>query len=1391
MSARRGGGIPRYEDPVSSPLSFGQQMIWLSTQLDKTTAAYNRCSAVHISGRLNHGALQRALTAIVDRHEVLRSRIGTVDGTPRMYSSAVERIPLPVTDLSTLPAESREVRVREVLDEEARRPFDLDTGPWLRAGIVKESDEASTFYISTHHIASDGWSDAVMFRELHALYGASLAGQTPSLPKLTTRYRDFAAWQRQRTEESDGRRHAKYWRRRLAGAPLSQELPADHPRPDIPSMEGGKVSLAVRPALVKMLESIGLREGATPAMTTLAAFHLLQSRITGQSDTIVGLSLAGRTRAEVEDLIGLFSAVVPLRVTVDRQMTFRELLGSVRIAVLEAHEHQHVSVDEILESLPSAKEMRHAEIAETLFNFRNMPAFEPALPGLVVRPVETFNASSVADLELEVVEKAGGWECVLNFRTALYEEATAARLLGHYHTLLESIALNPDEVVGRLQLLTGSERSQILVDFNGPVRELPQVLRIDELISEQAVKTPDAVAVSSENGEATYEEVDSQANALAHDLRSRGVADGDLVGICMERSVEMVVSLLAALKCGAAFVPFETDHPTDRLAHMLADIQPVVVLADCAGVSRLGAHDVEVLLIDSAYLDELDRADTLPVVDLDRAQVACVLHTSGSTGLPKGVLSTHRGIVNNLLTMQKMYALAPDDCMLQHTSLGFDAAAWEIFWPLTVGARTHLARPGGQRDADYLAQVIRDQRVGTFCVAPAMLKVMLDVPGFTHCAHVRRAISIGEVLSPALQKKFFARMPHAQLHNLYGPSETSITVTAWTCERDDDTRRSVPIGRPMTNSEVYILDAGLEPVPIGVAGEIYIGGIGVSNGYHNRPDLTAERFLPHPFRAENGDRVYRTGDIARFGPDGVIEYIGRRDHQLKIRGVRVELGEIEAALDRLPLVRESVVVARADAEGEHRLIAYVAADDGAGSPLELRRALENQLPSQFLPALIVPLAEIPHGPNGKVDRAALPDPSSFTPAPPRQLEMPATDVERRLASIWTQLLDIPEVGTRDSFFNLGGHSLLAVRMLQRVADEIGEAISLRTFYGDPTIHAMASLFSREATAATAATAAVLPPILKVREGSMSPPLFYLNGQPAGGGRYAPRLAPYLPADQGLYVVPIPIFEEPITVEGTAAHIIELIRTERPIGPYLLGGNCFGATLALEIAHQLQASGERVPLVALIHPDALAPVHLGFRVMRRLALMAGLPEEFHYAEFSSVLDYTQRTLTEIWREQRRLSPRQRLARAVKAGQWVTGFVARNARRPIAIWSMLRTRAPREADRQIQDRMVQNWLPVPDANEAGDQTADREIIAHTRYMEEAWIGYAPRSYAGRVAIIWPVKGPANPPWDPRAPWTRLTPDLDWRVVPGNHWTMLHEDFEHTARALGDFMLQARQS
>jgi amino acid adenylation domain-containing protein len=1360
--------IERISSDVSSPLSFGQEMVWLSTQLDKSTIAYNRCSALHIDGSVDVNALERALSAIVERHEVLRTRIVLDNEVPAIRVLAPEQVRLDVVDVSLVPVSHRDAHTRELLAAEACKSFDLDTGPWLRAGLITKSPGESTLFISTHHIASDGWSDAIMFSELHAFYAAFQNGTSLSLAPLAAQYRELAAVQRRRAASPEGQRDREYWRTNLSGAGENQNWPTDRAKQDDESVTAGIVTRLVSADVVQSLEKIARQIGATPAMTSLAAFMLLKSRFTGQQDTIVGMSVAGRTRREAEHLIGLFSGVVPIRVSVQPHTTFTDLIRDVRIAVLEAHEHQQVAVDSLMPPQSSAGRARRAGISPTLFNFRNMPAFPATLAGVKVRPVAVFNETCVAPLDLEVIEVDEGWKCDLKFRTGWYDEEAAARFLGHYATLLEAIAKNPDVPIGRQSILSAAQRRQLTVEFSGPVRPLPEGLRLEGMFRAQARKTPRAIAVQSTVASIDYRTLDERSDALAVQLISKGVSDADRVAVCMNRSVELIVSLLAILKSGAAFVPLDPELPPRRLAYMIADTDPVLIITDSNGAELVGSTDPRIVLVDADYLAALP-AKTPPPVNDDSQAVACVLYTSGSTGLPKGVLSPNRGIANNLLSMQEMYPISESDCMLQHTSLGFDAAAWEIFWPLSLGARIYLARPGGQRDAEYLVNTMRDQRCSMIVASPSLMKVMLEVRGFGEWPGLRWALAIGEVLSPALREKFYERMPHTTLHNLYGPSEASIVATEWTCRRNT-ARRSVPIGRALPNVELLILDPEMQPVPIGVAGEIYVGGIGVAPGYLNRSELTAERFLPHPLKPETGERVYRTGDIARFDSDGIVEYIGRRDHQLKIRGVRVELEEVQAALERLPAIRESVVVSRRDAHGEHQLIAFVATDN-AGPMSTIRRALEEELPPQFLPSVIVPLKELPHGPNGKVDRAALPDPSAFGADNESDTAPPVTDVEKRIASVWNELLSTQASNIRESFFNMGGHSLLAVRMVQRVNDEFSSRIKLREFYRDPTIYGLTELLSDK----RAVTPDSLPSkLIRLRGRTSRASLFYFNGQPAGGGKYVYKMPPYLPSDRGFYIVPIPIIHAPTTVPVLASRMIELIRDAEPEGPWMLGGNCFGAALALEIAQQLTALGEHVPNLILVHPDALARTHSWYRVMRRVALASGVPESFHYAEFSSAINHTLRTVREIWRAQRRLKASERLETVRETGRWLVRFIGRR------VGLVKNSSSNGGGPRLRHDRR-----PRLDDADFGRESVDQELVAHRHFLEEAWIAYALKPYTGKVSIIWPREGPSNPPWDPQALWKHFTPHFEWRDVPGTHVSMMHDHFEDTARALGELV------
>jgi amino acid adenylation domain-containing protein len=871
--------------------------------------------------------------------------------------------------------------------------------------------------------------------------------------------------------------------------------------------------------------------------------------------------------------------------------------------------------------------------------------------------------------------------------------------------------------------------------------------------------------VSSEEGNLTYRELDRCSDAVGRKLTARCVTPGDYVGICMDRSLEMVVSVMAVLKTGAAFLPLDPDHPRERLLQMLGDIAPNIALVDAKGASLLEGAPVEILLADKNWLDEPNA--TVDALDVDPGDtgVACVLYTSGSTGMPKGVLSTHRGIVNNVRAIQEMYELTPDDCMLHQTSIGFDAASFEIYWPLSIGARLYIARPNGQREPDYLIEVMAKQRIATVGFAPGMLSAILGMKGFTENRHIKRVMCYGDVMPMRLQRELHEKMPRTELCNLYGPTEASIVVTAWTCERNS-VRENVPIGRPLPNTEVYILDPHLRPVDAGIEGEVYIGGICVANGYHNRPSLMAERFLPHPFRPESGDKVYRTGDIARISDDGVIEFIGRRDNQLKIRGVRVELEEVEAALGKIAGVEMSVVVPRKDTSNETKLVAYVAATDHSVTPERIRQSLAKTLPEPFCPAQVICLPELPLNLNGKVDRTRLPDPSDFFQQSSLAADPPCDDFENGLINIWREMLGLRDFSRRDSFFDLGGHSLMAVLMIERVSEELGLRVSLRSFYEVPTIEGISRIASGERASSPGGNAWG---IMTVKDGAPgSPTLFYLNGQPAGSGSYARDLAQFLPPDYGFSIVPVPIFDGPVTVEAVASKTLELIRAEQQEGPYMLGGNCFGATVALEIAQQLTRSGETVSLLALIHPDARVAMHFGFRAARRLSLIAGVDQSTHFAEFRGPVDFSLRTLEKIVDHQRRSSPRELIGRMARGGRWTTGFIAKLARRSVTTFTEAAVLASENA---VEDTGCDG---------ACNASAATQMSAHVRYMSEAWSRYKPARYEGRAAIIWPREGPANPPWNPRAVWDSLTPQLDWHLVPGNHWTMLEDHFDESAKA-----------
>ncbi|HET7460811.1 MAG TPA: amino acid adenylation domain-containing protein [Longimicrobium sp.] len=1062
------------------PLSFGQERLWFLHRLHPESTSYNHPLVLRLSGPLHVPALELALGEIVRRHEVLRTVFGETDGEPVQVIRPYAGFTLPVEDLAALDEAAREAEVRRRAQEQAARPFDLAAGPLFQARLLRLGPDAHVLLLSMHHVVVDGWSLGVFFRELAALYAAFREGRESPLAPLPVQYADHAAWQRAQLQGEALERQLAYWRGQLAGAPPLLELPTDRPRRVRRSYAAAREGVAYPPALLERLEALARREGATLYMVLLAAFQALLARWCGNPDVVVGTPIAGRTRKEVEELVGFFVNVLVLRTDAGGDPTFRELLLRVRAVTLGAYEHQEIPFERLVEELQPERSFSHSPLFQVMFILQNADRSGGGLAGVRMEPVRSELKTTKFDLTLSLASKSGDLRGEIEYATDLFDPATVQRMARQLERVLAQVAEDPSRPLSALELLDDAERRQVLEEWNATDVQLPAGLCIHELCEAQARATPEAVALVFEGESLTYAELNGAANRLARRLLRLGVRAETPVGVLMERGVELVVSLLAVLKAGGAYLPLEPGLPAERLGMMLDDCAAPVVLTTGALRSAVPARDgVRVVSVDG----EAEAAAAESGDDLGRraepGNLAYVIYTSGSTGRPKGVMNTHRGVVNRLLWMQGAYGLGPGDAVLQKTPFGFDVSVWELFWPLQQGARLVVARPDGHRDPAYLREVVRRHGVTTLHFVPSLLAEFLETAGVERCASLRRVVCSGEALAPALVARFHERMPPSvELYNLYGPTEAAVDVSHFHCVREDASG-VVPIGRPVWNTRLYVLDERLRPLPAGVPGELYIAGVQVARGYLGQPGLTAERFVPDPHAAEPGARAYRTGDRARWRADGTLEYLGRFDHQVKIRGLRIETGEVEAALRACPGVAECAVVAREDEPGERRLVAYVA---GGADPGELRAALRRTLPEYMVPAAFVALERLPLTPSGKLDRRALPAPERAARAhhvPPR------TPVEEVLAAVWARVLNTDVVGVTESFFELGGHSLLATRVVSRLREVFGVEVPLRDVFEGPTIEQLAA----RVEALRRDGVPPLPPIARAERGA-APPLSF-------------------------------------------------------------------------------------------------------------------------------------------------------------------------------------------------------------------------------------------------------------------------------------------------------------
>ncbi|WP_164003052.1 non-ribosomal peptide synthetase, partial [Pyxidicoccus caerfyrddinensis] len=1096
------------------PLSFAQQRLWFLDQLVPGSALYNMPAPLRLEGTLDTAALERSLSELVRRHEVLRTSFPEEAGQPLQVIAPPAPLPLECVDLSALPADAREAEARRLIEAECRKPFSLAQGPLLRALLLKLANAEHVLLLNVHHIASDGWSVGVLAREVVALYEAFSQGRPSPLPELPVQYADFAAWQRQWLQGETLEAQFSYWRQHLAGAPQVLELPTDKPRPATQSYRGATLSRLMPATLSQALSALCQREGVTSFMALLAGFQSLLSRYSGQTDVVVGTDIAGRTHADTEGLIGFFINQLVMRGDLSGDPTFRELLGRTRKATLGAYAHQDVPFEELVRVLNPERSLAHAPIFQVKLVLQNTPTIELRVPGLTFRGAENDTGSSKFDLTLSIQEGPEGLACMANYSTDLFLANTMARMLAHLQVLLEAAVAHPDTHLSSLPLLTEAERRRVLLDWNDTDAQL-QDTSAHALIEAQARRTPDAPAVRMGERSLTYRQLDERSNQLAHHLRSLGVGPEVLVGLCVERSPELVVSILAVLKAGGAWLPLDPSYPTERLAFMLRDARPPVLLTQEKLADELPVQSELLVLLDSEWDSLISRQPThAPDVSVLPDNLAYVIYTSGSTGRPKGTLLRHRGLCNTARSTIHSMHLRPGGRVLQFASIGFDASVWETLPTLMAGAELHLASRDELMPGAPLHQLLRQRAITAATLTPSVL-AQLEPLGLEA---LQTLTSAGEACTPELVARW---QPGRRFINAYGPTETTICATL---DAEVDAGR-ITIGRPFDNVRAYVLDASLRPVPVGVPGELFIGGAGLARGYLGRPELTAERFIPHPFSSTPGERLYRTGDKVRWLDNGQLDYLGRIDFQVKLRGFRIELGEIESVLSSHASVREAVVALR-----EERLVAYVVTQEGQSlDALSLRSFLQQRLPEYMVPSAFVALDTLPLTSSGKVDRKALPAPDGAVAASAGYVA-PRNETEQRLAALWSELLRVEQVGLHDNFFELGGHSLLVTQVVSRIRASFGVELPLHTLFEAPTLEALAQAVE---DSARSARSLVLPP-LKPADRSGALPLSFAQQRLW----FLDQLVP----DSALYNMPAPLrLEGSLDTAALERSLSELVR----------------------------------------------------------------------------------------------------------------------------------------------------------------------------------------------------------------------------------------------------------
>jgi amino acid adenylation domain-containing protein len=1334
--------VPRLDAGSTAPVSFAQEQLWLHAHLEPDVPVYSEPVTIHCPGCLDVGALEMSLAEILRRHAAWRTTFSVVDGAVQQTIHAPGPVVLPVVDLRSLPAPAREDEAIRLATEEARHPFDLERGPLVRAMLVRLADDEHRLFLTLHHIVFDGFAlYRVFLPELATLYEAFAGGRPSPLADPPIQYADFARWQRETQQGTETwTRQLAYWREGLYGAP-PLELPIDRPRPANYSFRGAMARLALSRTSTAALKALGARERASLYMTMLAVFTVLLHRYSGQVDLVVGAVTAGRKRPEVESLLGCFTNLLTLRLNCAADPTFLELLARVREIVLDALANDDVPFELVVNAVEPQRDRSRNPLFQVMFSLE--PPLPPLPAGWKLTPFDVETATAKFDLHLELEDRPEGMIGRFVYCTDLFEQETIDWMVRCFHAVVDGVVADPRQRLSALSQVDATERRQLL-DWSVASAPYPDRATIHEAFEDAVGRTPDVVALICGDEHLTYGALDRRADRLADRLLELGVGQDVPVGVCVERSLDLVVALLATLKAGGAYVPLDPGYPSERLSFMLSDTGTTIVLTHTSLHDRLGLPAQHTVLLDTPPGSTRSEPPPKRKPGVGPDDLAYVMFTSGSTGRPKGVAVPHRAVLR-LVFGQSYARLDATRTLLFASPISFDASTLELWGALLHGGRCVLS-PWTVPTPTVLGEQIRRHRVTTVWLTASLFNTVIDEAPAT-LAGVDEVLTGGEALSPAHVRRAYEQLPGITIVNGYGPTECTTFACCYRIPgAPDPTARTVPIGRPIANTEAYVLDPQRRLAPIGTVGELYLGGPGLARGYLNHPELTAERFVPHPFDPSPGARLYRTGDLVRWRANGVLDFMGRTDHQVKIRGFRIEPGEIEAMLASHPAVREAVVLSRERAPGERELVACVVPRAEAPDVDVLRAFLEERVPAFMIPGRFVALPALPLTPTGKIDRQALTAHVSSATAPASVARrLSARDpLEAQLAALWEDVLDVHPVGMRDDFFALGGHSLGAVRIVQQIERLFGLRLPLSAIHANTTVETLARALIRRQQHTFAV------PMLKLQADGTRRPFFFFHGDLNGGGFYCRELARHLGPDQPLFAIhPLGLDGRPVpaTIEAMAAEHLTQIRAIQPHGPYFVGGYCNGGLTAYEVARALAAAGERVEPIVLI--GAAADTRFGRlrALLDQVAGRLGMREDEATAHFGRLRYLVTRFAAS------RTSGRVRLLLET-AVTLLDGTLRRLG---------VAGRAPR------------TWVPVPGS---ADGLVSEQTYA--RYYT-AVMAYVPRAFPGRALAFWPAEESGRRAGDPTLGWSPLVEHVEVIHVPGDHQTIVTRHAELIASAI----------